>query len=311
MYPKKLPTDIKPVWFYEDCFPKNRPFKLVSTFCHKNYNMFMHSHNFYEINYVINGMGVHYTEKNNREAKIGDVFVIPPEEFHGYYNVNNLDVFHMLIHKNFFHRYYSDLNLLSAFPMLFSIEHNLRKDNANIPSFHIFESDKVELDILFKKLDALEQSTVIDGTDTADYLKTYTLALLIIIELCSLYKKQFLNNNIDKKNQEDKYFTDIFNSIEFIHLNYKEKINLDDITNISFMSKTAISNRFKEFLGMTPLNYVNYYRVLASKKLLLETEKSITEIAIEVGFYDCSHFIRNYEKYEGTSPSELRKILIR
>ena len=55
VYPDELPLALKPIWFYDDCFPKSAALKLTSVFLHRNYEMDMHTHDFFELNVTING----------------------------------------------------------------------------------------------------------------------------------------------------------------------------------------------------------------------------------------------------------------
>lgn len=116
----------------------------------------MHSHDFYEINITVNGEGMHYANHKSYKVSTGDVVVIPPEMYHGYHNGDKLNVFHVLVHRNYFNKYSGDLSVLSAFNLLFHVDPALR-DSYTIPLFHI--EGKIYEDILFllQKLDELEQ----------------------------------------------------------------------------------------------------------------------------------------------------------
>lgn len=308
MYPSKLPVDEKAVWFYADVFPDNQPYKLIRCFIHKNYEMKLHTHDFYEINLIISGKGVHYTDNSNKETATGDVIVIPPGSFHGYYNIDSLDVYHLLIHKNFFNKYYSDLNMLSAFKLLFNADYKMRNKNSNIPYFHINSGTYEECKKLFSQLDDIDVRTFGNKEESlpAMHLMSYTTTIMLIIKLCEAYRQQFLSIKPNENSVND---MNLFNVVEYIHSHYAEKITLEDLCKVALMSKTALSEKFNRFMGQSPLGYVNYYRILVAKKMLLETEKPIAEIAVETGFFDTSHFSKTYSKYENISPMKLRNII--
>jgi AraC-like DNA-binding protein len=59
--------------------------------------------------------------------------------------------------------------------------------------------------------------------------------------------------------------------------------------------------------GATPRQYLQRVRVNAACRLLAETEKKITEIALEVGFFDHSHLSRTFSRLMGVSPLAYRK----
>ena len=95
MYPKKLPNHTTETFRLEERLPDNT--SIRKAYYHKDdYPINMHSHNFYEINIVVEGNGVHYIEDNLCLAKPGDVFAIPPKNRHGYWSENDLNIFHLL-----------------------------------------------------------------------------------------------------------------------------------------------------------------------------------------------------------------------
>lgn len=308
MYPQKLPYDEKLIWYYSDCFPDNQPYKLIRCFLHKNYAMNLHSHDFYEINLVVKGKGVHYTDNSLKETAVGDVIIVPPGSFHGYYNLDGLDVYHLLIHKNFFNKYYSDLNMLSAFKLLFNADYKIRNKNVNIPYFHLDENCYEDCKRIFVQLDETDTRTFTNPDEylPAMHLMSYTTTIMLIVKLCEAYKQQFFASPVKERSTSD---MNIFSVVEYIHLHYAEKITLEDLCKAAFMSKTALSEKFNRFMGQSPLGYVNYYRILVAKKMLLETDKPIAEIAVDTGFFDTSHFSKTYSKYENVSPVKLRNML--
>ena len=300
--PVRLPLADKPIWTYRDCFPDERPLKLTSTFCHKNYNIDMHSHDFYEINITVNGEGMHYANHKSYKVSTGDVVVIPPEIYHGYHNGDKLNVFHVLVHRNYFNKYSGDLSVLSAFNLLLLVDPALR-DSYTIPLFHI--EGKIYEDILFllQKLDELEQQTN-KIPDRADYLLTYSLSFTLIVTLCKEYARQYAPFIESAEKTDD---IGIISVSEYIYRNFAQKITLDDLCCVSMMSKTLLCEKFKKYFGQTPMNYVNRYRVLIAKNMVIETDKTITEIAQETGFFDVSHMLKVYSRYESESPSKLRE----
>lgn len=305
MYPHKLPYDGKLIWYYSDCFPDNQPYKLIRCFLHKSYNMNLHSHDFYEVNLIIEGKGVHYTDNSFKETSVGDVIIIPPGSFHGYYNIEGLNVYHLLIHKNFFNKYYSDLNMLTAFKLLFNADYKIRNKNVNIPYFHVDDNSFEECKQILIQLEEMDIRTLTNPKEylPAIHLMIYTTSIVLIVKLCEAYKRQFFSASLKEHSVSD---MNIFNVVEYIHQHYAEKITLEDLCKAAFMSKTTLTEKFNGFMGRSPLDYVNYYRILVAKKMLLETEKSIAEIAVDTGFFDTSHFSKTYSKYENVSPLKLR-----
>lgn len=90
--------------------------------------------------------------------------------------------------------------------------------------------------------------------------------------------------------------------------NLHRDILLDDISFVTSYSKSYISKVFKKTYGMTPCFFIKKQKIKKSKKLIMmDRNKSLSDIASEVGFYDQSHFIKNFKKIEGITPSQYKK----
>jgi len=88
---------------------------------------------------------------------------------------------------------------------------------------------------------------------------------------------------------------------------YHTNITLDDLCRHFARSKSHISHMFKSTSGMTFRAYVNHLKLEDGKKLLEETELSVTDIALDVGFSDVSYFIHLFKGKFGMSPFKYRK----
>ncbi|WP_335582160.1 helix-turn-helix transcriptional regulator [Paenibacillus yonginensis] len=59
--------------------------------------------------------------------------------------------------------------------------------------------------------------------------------------------------------------------------------------------------------GQTPVDYINSYRIRQAAGMLSQTERKISDIALEVGFDNISYFIRVFRKMMKCSPSAFRR----
>lgn len=64
---------------------------------------------------------------------------------------------------------------------------------------------------------------------------------------------------------------------------------------------------FREFIGLSPMNYYQQRRIIHACWMLLHTDLSITEIAFALGYSDTSHFIRHFHKLRKESPKSYRE----
>ena len=94
---------------------------------------------------------------------------------------------------------------------------------------------------------------------------------------------------------------------EFIHINIHKKITDQMMAEDAEMTIHALRKRFKRLTGMTPKEYIIYLRLERGKKMLVKSDVSITDIAIECGFNSMSYFGRQFKKRYNIGPKEYRK----
>lgn len=93
----------------------------------------------------------------------------------------------------------------------------------------------------------------------------------------------------------------------YVAHNYNKKITLDQLAAISSISKFHLSKEFKKYTGITISEYIIVTRLNQAKELLRHSDKSIKEIAMEVGFSLPSHFTKTFHDREHMTPGEYRK----
>lgn len=95
--------------------------------------------------------------------------------------------------------------------------------------------------------------------------------------------------------------------LTFIHENFMNPIYLKDIAASASVSQGECCRCFQEVVRVSPSQYLIDYRLSRAIEWLNRTEWSITEIALNAGFNDSSHFIHSFKKKTGMTPMEYRK----
>ncbi|MCU6709120.1 AraC family transcriptional regulator [Paenibacillus sp. J5C_2022] len=88
---------------------------------------------------------------------------------------------------------------------------------------------------------------------------------------------------------------------------YASKLTLDDFAKQFSISKYHLAKEFKRHTGFTPNEYVINIRITKAKELLKYTDRSVADIAAEVGIHNVSHFINLFKHREGSTPLVYRK----
>ena len=94
--------------------------------------------------------------------------------------------------------------------------------------------------------------------------------------------------------------------IHYINENFGEKITLDAIAAAGQVSKSKCSSLFKTYIGLSPIDYVNEYRLGVSKTLLEREDTAISDIAYTCGFTSQSYFTKLFSRSFHMTPREYR-----
>lgn len=100
-------------------------------------------------------------------------------------------------------------------------------------------------------------------------------------------------------------FCAIQKAVEYV-LNEYQTADARTAAKICNLSYSYFSRNFKKIVKHSFSSYVNSVRLMEAERIMLTSDKSITEIAAEVGFSTTSHFIARFKEYKGISPKQFR-----
>jgi len=177
--------------------------------------------------------------------------------------------------------------VLGALPELKQIDRLLELSRYGIA---FYGATKKEVGALLKELHTLEPFA-------------FFMAVLHILKRLSasnefelLHKTPFVSKHNEK---EQKRLRSIY---AFIDERYRGKITLDEVANLSNLTKPAFCRYFKKNTGSTFIQFLNQYRVSQAKRYLL-SGKNVTETCFACGFESLSYFNRSFKKIVGENPS--------
>lgn len=96
-------------------------------------------------------------------------------------------------------------------------------------------------------------------------------------------------------------------AMAYLQQRHAETITRHDLAHHVGMSEDYLTFCFRQELGMTPVAYLNRYRISQAKVLLSTTDRSITAIALDVGFSNSAYFSRVFKRETGVSPGDFRR----
>lgn len=105
----------------------------------------------------------------------------------------------------------------------------------------------------------------------------------------------------------DKRVECVKTALTYIKENYQDKIYIADLAGQVSLNEQYFCRLFKKAIGRPPMEYLNEYRIKQSRRLLEETNLSVTDVCLECGFHNLGNFLRKFRLYTGTTPLQYRK----
>lgn len=93
----------------------------------------------------------------------------------------------------------------------------------------------------------------------------------------------------------------------YIHDHFQEDISIDQLAKAGHLSRRSCFRLFHEKLHMSPVEYIRDYRLQRARRLLLESNQSITAIAHDCGLGSSSYFGKVFREHFGCTPAQYRK----
>ena len=94
----------------------------------------------------------------------------------------------------------------------------------------------------------------------------------------------------------------------YIDEHFKESITLDQLAELAHINKYYLVHAFRKAYGTSPINYLISRRIQESRFLLTNSNHSLSQIARILGFSSLSYFSQSFQRTEGVSPMEYRKL---
>ena len=191
--------------------------------------------------------------------------------------------------------------------------------NLNIPAHLLSEKQKKFLHKIAQKAIVLEEryrALILSLLNEACYIQSkhknnaeeYLLPLAeTVITLLSLQKNSFLNAEEKVLAKSNKNPVEILKIVHFINTNYNRPITLNMLSEKFFVSKPFLCRLFKDSTHYTIGEYLLKVRLDNAKFLLLNTKKSIEDIAECCGFSSANYFSLIFKRKIGISPLNYRK----
>lgn len=151
------------------------------------------------------------------------------------------------------------------------------------------------------QLDEFNDNTNLIPSITKKNLSTLieTYHFIIKIKQCSTYYKEIKLKS-----------PCVSRALEYIKNNYTSDISIEELCSELNINKCYFCSIFKKEVGTTFINYLNEYKIEKSKELLKNSNLSLLDVAISVGFNNQSYYSKVFKKITNKTPIEFRNEIL-
>ncbi|MBK0167395.1 AraC family transcriptional regulator [Klebsiella sp. S69] len=247
---------------------------------------YYHWHQCVEILSISQGIGIALLEHQQYTVKPGRIFIFPPGKLH--------KVFVEQDYRNVYHRTTLHFNAsiieqyLRDFPRQQMLLRHFCSRGEKARVFDVGDMQPV-IETLLSRFETLLNSKMFSISDSA----------FLVMQIISL---------LPHHEQATGYNTFSVSIIRWIETHYHQRCSLDDIAREMDCSRGHVSRRFREETGGTIQEYLMMRRIRQGCELLLHTNRTVREIAEQIGFSEYAWFITCFRKNMGKTPLQYRKI---
>jgi AraC-like DNA-binding protein/mannose-6-phosphate isomerase-like protein (cupin superfamily) len=264
--------------FQVEVFDANRHFAV----------QYPHRHDFFEVLYLSKGSGFHVVDGNKYEIKPPCVFFMSPGQAHKLEFSSDIEGYIFIFTAEFYLINHSNQNRLIEFPFFFTI----RQDNP--PLVLSNKNDVNFLESLFRK-----------GIDELGRGEQYSIELLralldlILTTSASLYKT-------DENSLKGKGHIVVKKFFQLVEENYQNNLSVAEYADLMALTPNHLTQTVTQLTGKTSSQIIKSKQILEIKRLLVHTNLSVSEIALQLNFPDQSYFAKFFKREVGVSPLQYR-----
>ena len=247
-----------------------------------------HRHSFYHMVFFTEGTGKHTIDFNHFQVHPYQIYFMVPGQVHSWNFEGKVDGYVINFSNGFFKSFLLRPDYIDSFSFLTG---DTQRSVINLP-----DQIRDSIIALFENLVSQSRSSFSQG---ADMVRLLLLQIFIHIE--QGYFSDDKSNSLSQNNVLLRNFR------KLIELNFLELKLPGEYAALLYISPNHLNALCKEHLGMQAGELVRERIVLEAKRLLVNMDVSVSEIAYKLNFSDNSYFAKFFKKEVGMTPDAFRK----
>lgn len=127
----------------------------------------------------------------------------------------------------------------------------------------------------------------------------------LLLLLCALARTN--EGGCQRRESAARTLEPVQSALAYIAAHYEGEVRVAQLARACAMSESHFRRTFAQTMGVSPLEYLNRYRIQRARELLAAGRKPIQNVAMECGFVSMATFNRNFTRFVGLSPSDWRQ----
>jgi len=250
----------------------------------------VHSHEFFEIVYIVEGFSLHSLDEENMLLLPGDIIVMRPGNRHKYRGRRTASIVNLLFMPEALGSELEEIRTLPGMEKFFNDE----------PSAIWEQHTNLGLEERQQVLGLLQEMIVEREDGKLGWvLRSRALLIELLVILSRLFSARFSSLRTGAAG----YVGYVNKAMEVIEAEYARDLSIAEVAGRVGVSADHLTRQFNRLLGITPSEYLRRFRFARAIELL-RRRTPVGDVCRQTGFAHMSHFSREFKATFGMTPSE-------
>jgi len=268
----------------------NQPFGIAKGMCSVGIEYEVHCHEFIELVFIADGISTHYVDGKAFEVRRGDFLFINHNQSHSFKVDETIVYYNFFIRPEYISRKLADAHNIYDIFSFFIFDEYFEDCSVRVPLVSLSAKDVLSMEQFAEKM-YFESENKMYGYELAldGYMKIIFSGLIRALH--------------EKKSGE--FRSSVTNRIlEYIDANYTKPLTLTELADKCFYNPAYLGRLFKNTFNMSLRDYIAEKRLNYAKSLLTQTDDTIENISLCVGYSDKKQFYKMFKDKTGHTPKQ-------
>jgi AraC-like DNA-binding protein len=256
----------------------------------------LHHHDFHEMTVVIDGSCSYEYQGMTYSLSPGDTYITPAGELHHYYNQQNLVLMNFIWYPDKLPISQDKLYNIVGYRTFFNLEPQSRsifnfKHRLVLPPEQIYT-----MQMYYHRI----------KNELQNQSNGFNLNIGLIFTELLITVSRFYHEKQKHKDENNNELQKLDKVLTFLNTNFMHEISRAKAAKIFGSSESTFSRSFKRIMSESFFNYLLNLRLQHARNMLLNSDKSMSDISSECGFCDSNYFCYRFRKKFEVSPYQFR-----